>query len=428
MSLPDDLTQPVEGFLAASGALRRPQQRARGLGSQHPRAAHRRGRHAAAAKRTACRRATWFWAIPRRATARRSLAEHFPAGSGSPVYVIVPEAGCRRRRRGARRQRRHRIGGRGLRGLADRSGIRRGEDGEAVYRRRTAGGRGPEHRRSSDGDVLLVGTLTDAADSAAAAETVRDLRVGLDEALGAGTAMVGGVTATDIDSNDTSIRDRDRDHPRRAAGDPRDPDAAAACDRRAGAADPERDPVVRRGAGRECARLQQCVRFPRSGSRGAAVRVRVPGRARRGLQHLPDVARARGVPRARHAPRHPARARRDGRCHHLGGPRAGGDVRRARRHPDPVPRAARVHRRVRRAARHVRGAITARARAVVRHRPRDLVAVAAVAEGRNATDAAPSGVERAQRDETPADAEPPVVERAHPDEMPAELVAQDAVD
>ena len=30
----------------------------------------------------------------------------------------------------------------------------------------------------------------------------------LDDALGAGTALVGGVTATDIDSNDTSIRDR----------------------------------------------------------------------------------------------------------------------------------------------------------------------------------------------------------------------------
>jgi RND superfamily putative drug exporter len=60
----------------------------------------------------------------------------------------------------------------------------------------------------SDGDVLVVGTLTDAADSVAAEDTVRELRVALDDQLGEGTALVGGVTATDIDSNDTSIRDR----------------------------------------------------------------------------------------------------------------------------------------------------------------------------------------------------------------------------
>ena len=37
---------------------------------------------------------------------------------------------------------------------------------------------------------------------------MRDLRTSLDDTLGTGTALVGGVTATDIDSNDTSIRDR----------------------------------------------------------------------------------------------------------------------------------------------------------------------------------------------------------------------------
>ena len=89
----------------------------------------------------------------------------------------------------------------------------------------------------SDGDVLLIGTLTDAADSAAAEQTVRDLRVSLDETLGAGTALVGGETATDIDSNDTSIRDRTLIIPVILAGHPRDPDAAAAVDPRAGAAD-----------------------------------------------------------------------------------------------------------------------------------------------------------------------------------------------
>ena len=82
------------------------------------------------------------------------------------------------------------------------------EDGEAVYAVAGPPGAAAPAPTVSDGDVLLIGTLTDAADSVAAEETVRDLRASLDEALGAGTALVGGVTATDIDSNDTSIRDR----------------------------------------------------------------------------------------------------------------------------------------------------------------------------------------------------------------------------
>jgi RND superfamily putative drug exporter len=60
----------------------------------------------------------------------------------------------------------------------------------------------------SDGQVLLAATLADAADSDAAETTVRDLREALDADLGAGTALVGGETAIDVDTNDTSIRDR----------------------------------------------------------------------------------------------------------------------------------------------------------------------------------------------------------------------------
>ena len=136
------------------------------------------------------------------------LAEHFPAGSGSPVYVIVPEES-----------------------LADASAVLDGsdgiesvavasddsptgqatvalEDGEAVLSVPGPPGAPAPAPTVSDGDVLLIGTLTDAADSAAAEQTVRDLRTSLDETLGEGTAQVGGVTATDVDSNDTSIRDR----------------------------------------------------------------------------------------------------------------------------------------------------------------------------------------------------------------------------
>jgi len=55
-----------------------------------------------------------------------------------------------------------------------------------------------------DGAVLLQATLTDAADSDAAASAVREVRTELDP-LG---AIVGGVTATSIDTNDASVHDR----------------------------------------------------------------------------------------------------------------------------------------------------------------------------------------------------------------------------
>ena len=136
------------------------------------------------------------------------LGEHFPAGSGSPVYVIVPEEDVVE----------------AVEILDDSAGIESVatasedsptgqaavsvEDGEAVYTVEGPPGAAVPTPTVSDGDVLLIGTLTDAADSVAAEETVRELRASLDDALGTGTALVGGVTATDIDSNDTSIRDR----------------------------------------------------------------------------------------------------------------------------------------------------------------------------------------------------------------------------
>jgi RND superfamily putative drug exporter len=137
-----------------------------------------------------------------------ALAEHFPAGSGSPVYVIVPEDDVAQ----------------AVQVLEDSDGIESvavaSEDsptgqaavelqgGEPVYTAPGPPGTATPAPTTSDGDVLLIGTLTDAADSVAAEDTVRELRTGLDEALGSGTALVGGVTATDIDSNETSIRDR----------------------------------------------------------------------------------------------------------------------------------------------------------------------------------------------------------------------------
>ncbi|MBW9120911.1 MMPL family transporter [Microbacterium trichothecenolyticum] len=136
------------------------------------------------------------------------LAEHFPAGSGSPVYVIVPEQDLADT----------------VAVLDESDGIESVsvasedsptgqtqvviENGEPVFTVVGPPGTPAPEPTVSDGDVLVIGTLTDAADSVAAEDTVRELRAELDETLGAGTAIVGGETATDIDTNDTSTRDR----------------------------------------------------------------------------------------------------------------------------------------------------------------------------------------------------------------------------
>lgn len=137
-----------------------------------------------------------------------ALAEHFPAGSGSPVYVVVAESDAAQ--------------------VVDALDSSAGVDSVAIAVEDAPGGQagveldgdalvvlpaGPPGTPApeptvSEGDVLVIGTLTDAADSLAAEDTVRELRVALDDALGESTALVGGETATDVDSNDTSIRDR----------------------------------------------------------------------------------------------------------------------------------------------------------------------------------------------------------------------------
>lgn len=139
---------------------------------------------------------------------QKVLAEHFPAGSGSPVYVIAPESD--------------------LADVVDVLDASDGIDSVAVSSEDSASGQagvtiedgelvfavfGPPGTAApeptiAEGDVLVIATLTDAADSLAAEDTVRDIRVELDDTLGAGTAVVGGETATDIDTNDTSTRDR----------------------------------------------------------------------------------------------------------------------------------------------------------------------------------------------------------------------------
>jgi len=129
-----------------------------------------------------------------------ALGEHFPGGSGSPVYVIVAEDSMQQ--------------------TADVMLVADGIDSVSVTAADSPSGTasitedgiaafGPPgtpvpEPTIVDGDVMLQGTLTDAADSDAAATTVRDLRTDLDD-MG---ALVGGVTATAVDTNDASIHDR----------------------------------------------------------------------------------------------------------------------------------------------------------------------------------------------------------------------------
>ncbi|GAA3913136.1 MMPL family transporter [Microbacterium invictum] len=136
------------------------------------------------------------------------LAEHFPAGSGSPVYVVVPEADLTATVDAL-------DANDGIEGIAvasDDSPTGQAtvtlENGEPVFAAVGPPGTAAPAPTVADGDVLVIGTLADAADSVAAEDTVRQVRADLDDALGSGTALVGGETATDIDTIDTSTRDR----------------------------------------------------------------------------------------------------------------------------------------------------------------------------------------------------------------------------
>ncbi|MBF4586782.1 MMPL family transporter [Curtobacterium sp. VKM Ac-2887] len=126
------------------------------------------------------------------------LADHFPGGSGSPAQVIGSE--------------------RDLDALVDAVTGVDGVDGVVAAAKDapsgtvpvtgdpTSSGGAAAAPTVSRGDVLLEATLSDPADSDAAEQTVRDLRTAV-ERVDPG-AVVGGVTATAVDTNDTGIRDR----------------------------------------------------------------------------------------------------------------------------------------------------------------------------------------------------------------------------
>lgn len=105
---------------------------------------------------------------------QEALGEHFPGGSGSPVYVVadqedVPQV---------------------MEVLEESEFLEGGVASTSIV----------------DGQVLVQATLTVAQDSVAAQDAVRGLRA--DFAEQEIPALVGGVTATAIDTNDASTHDR----------------------------------------------------------------------------------------------------------------------------------------------------------------------------------------------------------------------------
>jgi RND superfamily putative drug exporter len=112
-------------------------------------------------------------------TGQEVLAEHFPAGSGSPVQVIAPEAKAK-----------------------EVIEVLSGEEGVNEPYAGLAPGAPP---KVVDGNVLVQATLTAAADSPEADDVVRRLRADLD-AVGT-DVLVGGQTAMNVDVRDASDRD-----------------------------------------------------------------------------------------------------------------------------------------------------------------------------------------------------------------------------
>ncbi|WP_030761642.1 MMPL family transporter [Streptomyces sp. NRRL F-2664] len=118
--------------------------------------------------------------------AQQTLARHFPGGSGNPA-VVIADAGR----------------------AAEVRAAAEGTDGVAAVVPVTAGGRpgGPGAPLVVDGRVRLDATLEAAADSDDAKRTVELLRERVHAVAGA-DALVGGYTAQQFDTQQTSARDR----------------------------------------------------------------------------------------------------------------------------------------------------------------------------------------------------------------------------
>lgn len=127
---------------------------------------------------------------------QKALSRHFAGGSGSPAYLIVKHADLRRAAHIAAQQA----------GVASvRVASKAAPGGSAPMT--STGIAAVEGRRPQptvvDGRVLLQATVAAAPDSSAAQQTVQQLRTRL-----SGIAIIGGATATALDTNTAAIRDR----------------------------------------------------------------------------------------------------------------------------------------------------------------------------------------------------------------------------
>ncbi|MFT4231497.1 MAG: MMPL family transporter [Leucobacter sp.] len=132
------------------------------------------------------------------------LGEHFPGGSGSPAYVLVDEPDMQAAADAL-------LGHDGVESVsvtsADSPSGAAPVTSEGVQALGLPGTPAPAPT-VSDGRVLLQATLADAADSDAAAATVVSLREALRADPATADALIGGVTATAVDTNEASIHDR----------------------------------------------------------------------------------------------------------------------------------------------------------------------------------------------------------------------------
>lgn len=129
-----------------------------------------------------------------------ALGEHFPGGSGSPVMIAVEQDELD----DAATTLLDHPGIDGVSIAADDS-----PTGQALVTEDGIEAMGPPGTPAPeptvvDGRVMLQATLTDAADSEEAQDTVRDLRASFEGS----SALVGGVSAVALDTNDASIHDR----------------------------------------------------------------------------------------------------------------------------------------------------------------------------------------------------------------------------
>jgi RND superfamily putative drug exporter len=124
------------------------------------------------------------------------LARHFSAGVGSPAVILAPAGSADAVTRAAA----------AVDGVAEVVPVTEAGLGGPGGRPGATPGRGQTEPKVVDGLVELDATLTDPADSDAAIATVGQLRAAVRAAEP--QALVGGATATDLDTRETTERDR----------------------------------------------------------------------------------------------------------------------------------------------------------------------------------------------------------------------------